>query len=143
MPIPDDDVLCRFVRERDWSYAENRPRPGAFKQPNLSVWHLRRLDEQGVSPAELQIAHLAGSGQAHHTAGDYTRLARQVAQFQGLPFQVQVEWRPEDESVAQPWRQWNYAHIQVEAIEGPSDFLRDFRNELARRCRHQVPPNPP
>lgn len=102
MPVPDDDILCRFVRERDWSYAENRPRPGAFKQASLSVWHLNRLYEQGAALSDLQIGHLAGSGQAHHTAGDYRRLARRVSQFQGLPFQVEVEWRPENANVAEP-----------------------------------------
>ena len=140
MPVPDDDGLCRFIRERDWSYAENRPRPGAFKQPNLLVWHLNRLYEQGAALADLQIEHLSGSGQAHHTAGDYRRLARQVSQFQGLPFQVEVEWRPEDANVAQPWRPWNYAHAQVESTQGPPDFLRDFRNELALNCRALTPP---
>lgn len=141
MPVPDDDRVCRFIRPRDWSRRENRPRPGAFKQPSLSVWHEERLLAQGASLYDLRIEHLVGCGQAYHTAGDYQGLASEAAQEEGIPFQVQIEWRPEDQYVSEPWRAWAYAHIQVEAIEGPDDFLIEFRRLLARRTRFAIPPD--
>ena len=140
MSVPDNDTVCRFVRSRDWNKRDNRPKTGAFKQAGLSVWHQERLRERGVSLRDLQIEHLAGSGQAHHKAGDYRRFADEAAQTAGVPFQVQVEWRPGDEYVAEHWRQWRYAHIQVEATEGPSDFPLEFRRLLAVNARPVVPP---
>ena len=57
------------------------------------------------------------------------------------PFQVQVEWRPEDKYVDEPWRRWRDAHVQVEAIEGPVKFLVEFRRLLALKSRFSVPPD--
>lgn len=141
MPVPQDDILCRFIRPGDWSRRENRPRPGAFKQANLSVWHIEQLRKQGAAPEDLRIEHLRGCGQAHHSAGDYQALAAESSQADGVLFQVQVEWRPEDQYVSEPWRTWADAHIQVEVTEGPPDFLIEFRRLLARRARHSVPPD--
>ena len=49
MPVPEGDTLCRFVRAKDWSRRDNRPKPGAFKQHRLSVWHTSILDQNGVT----------------------------------------------------------------------------------------------
>lgn len=141
MPVPPDDILCRFIRPDDWSSQNGRPRPGAFKQASLSVWHKDRLLERQVSLEDLRIGHLTGCGQAHHTAGDYLQLALTAAQTEGTPFQVQVEWRPEDECVEEPWRRWAYAHVQVEATEGPPKFLKEFRWLLTLHTRVVVPPD--
>ncbi len=141
MPVPSDDILCRFVRPNDWSRILNRPKPGAFKQAELSVWHRDRLRERGVPLEDLRIEHLAGYGQAHHTVGDYLDCAREAEQIEGEPFRVQVEWRPEDEYVAEHWRQWRYAHVQVEVREGPVQFLAEFRRLLAEKTRFKVPPD--
>ena len=135
MAVPHDDLLCRFVRPEDWSTREARPRPGAFKQPRLSVWHCNKLHRRGVQLDELRIEHLGGYGQAHHSAGDYVAYARQSS------LEVQVAWRPDDEYVAEPWRQWNYAHVQVEATSGPEQFSPLYRRLLATSCRHSVPPD--
>ena len=113
-----------------------------IKQERLSVWHRDRLHEHGVVLEDLLIENLAGYGQAHHRAGDYTELARQVSENAGEAFQVQVEWRPEDEYVDPPWRQWRYAHVQVEAIAGPGQFLRRFRKLLTVNSRVVIPPGP-
>ena len=142
MPVPHDDIVCRFIRPQDWSRRDNRPRPGAFKQAGLSVWHQGRLCERNIALTALCILHLTGYGQALHAAGDYLAIARESALDTGLPFQVQVEWRPEDEYVAEPWREWRYAHVQVEATEGPSNFLAEFRDRLAHSTRAAVPPEP-
>ena len=128
-------MLCRFVRPADWSTRDSRPRPGAFKQPALSVWNIDMLDQRGVAIDELRIEHLGACGQAHHAAGDYVTYARQS----GL--NVQVVWRSEDEYVAEPWRQWRHAHVQVEATSGPPQFTAPYRGLLATNCRHSVPPD--
>ena len=141
MPVPPYDILCRFVRPADWSERENRPRPGAFKQAALSVWHTGQLQMMRVDLDELRIEHLSGCGQAHHSALDYQELAAQASQTDGIPFQVQVEWRPNDDCVNEPWRRWAAAHVQVEATVGPVNFLAQFRRLLAAKTRHAVPPD--
>ena len=139
--MPNCDVLCRFIRPRDWSNRENRPRPGAFKQPDLSVWHKDKLEDKDVQLAELRIEHLAGWGQAHYTAGDFLRLAKETSESEGNDFQVIVEWRPDDEFVEEPWRKWRYAHVQVEAVLGPQNFLTEFRRRLSLEARTAIPPD--
>lgn len=135
MSVPSEDMLCRFVRPADWSPRDSRPRPGAFKQPALSVWNVDILDQHGEAINELRIEHLSAHGQAHHTAGDYVTFARRT----GL--NVQVVWRSDDDYVAEPWRRWNYAHVQVEATSGPAQFTPEYRALLATNCRHSVPPD--
>ena len=141
MPVPPYDVLCRFIRPADWSRRDNRPRPGAFKQAALSVWHIGQLRTMHVELDELRIAHLSGCGQAHHNAIDYQELAAQASQTENIPFQVQVKWRPGPQYVSQPWRPWSAAHCQVEATIGPANFLPEYRRLLAAKTRHAVPPD--
>lgn len=141
MPVPEGDTVCRFIRHQDWSKRDKRPRPGAFKQAELSVWHRDRLASKDVRLEDLCIEHLAGCGQAHHTAADYLEFARQAGQREGTSFRVRVEWRPEDRYVEDPWRSWRYAHVQVEAVEGPGNFLVEFRRLLALNSRHSVAPH--
>ena len=89
---------------------------------------------------DLLIENLAGFGQALHRARDYTELAIEVSENSGEPFEVQVEWRPEDEYVELPWRRWRYAHAQVETIVGPGQFTRRFRKLLTANSRLVIPP---
>ena len=139
--MPEHDIVCRFVRPDDWSSRDKRPRPGAFKQPSLSVWHVDRLNQQRVAVEELQIRHLVGSGQAHHEAADYLESARLATAGAEIALVVQVEWRPGPEYVEEDWRPWSYGHVQVEAIEGPPAFTPEFRRWLALHPRAKVPPD--
>ena len=141
MPVPSGDIVCRFISPMHWSARENGPREGAFKQANLSVWHQDRLRRRNAALGDLLIENLAGYGQAHHQAGDYTELAREVSDKSGVPFQVRIEWRPNDECVEPPWRQWRYAHVQVETVVGPDQFLRRFRKLLTVSSRLVIPPD--
>ena len=142
MPLPNDDILCRFIRDNDWSARDNRPKTGAFKYKNreLSVWHKERLESEGVDLKQLRLAELSGSGQALHSVEQYFE-ARQVAEENGDGFEMQVEFRPEDEYVSEAWRQWRYAHAQVEIVEGPEKFPLVFRAYLARRYHSVIPPD--
>lgn len=143
MPVPESDMICRFIRNSKsyWSMTENRPKAKAFLENSLSLWHLDRLLEHNVSVADLRLGELADSGQAHHTAGDYLQFAREVEKQTGEPFEVEVEWRPEDEYVAESWRQWRYAHVQVEIAKGPPKFPPLFRRLLAIHARNTTPPD--
>lgn len=141
MSVPEDDILCRFVREKDWSAKENRPRPSAFRETGLSLWHVGRLLEHNVQVEDLRLKHLEGVGQAHHTAGQYIKFALEVAQETNKPFPVSVEWRPEDEHVTEPWRKWRYAHVQVEVADESKNFDTLFRQKLAQNARKLVPPD--
>ena len=138
MPVPNDDVVCRFIKpsRNTWSREENRPKQQAFKQKCLSVWHQGQLRARGISLEDLLIEDFTGYGQAHHKAGDYLKFARQVSRDE--PFEVLVEWRTNE--VTGPWRRWNYAHVQVEATKGPPTFPREFRRLLALNARSVVSP---
>ena len=140
MPVPPDDIVCRFINPHrsSWNNNLNVPTQRAFKQVGLSVWHQERLRQQNAEFEDLLIENLAGYGQAHHRVGDYSALALQVAQEEAVPCQVQVEWRPD--AVTEPWRQWRNAHVQVEATEGPPDFPLEFRRLLAASARVVIPP---
>ena len=105
------------------------------------MWHLESLQSHGVRVEDLRVEHLAGAGQAHHRVSDYIELARRASEVEGIPFSVRVEWRREDEFVSEPWRLWGYAHVQVESVEGPEQFLGEFRRILAQNSRNVVPPD--
>ena len=141
MPVPDADLLCRFIRPGDWSRGTGRPRPGAFKdRSGLSLWHLGLLEQHSASPEDLLIESLTGCGQAHHTAGDYRQYAAEAAQLAGRPLQIAVEWRTEHSFVAEPWLPWRYAHIQVEVSLGDDEVQIRFRRLLAINARFVIPP---
>lgn len=140
MSVPDAVVLCRFIRpHRDhWSVRDQRLKPGAFKdnRGGLSVWDVALLEQHSASIADLLIDALSGYGQAHHTAGDYRQFADDAAADAGYPMQAAVERRTGGEFVAEPWREWSYAHIQVETsasgdTEREKDALSEFRRLLA------------
>ena len=138
MPVPPDDMLCRFISPDKWNHKLNLPIQRAFKQVDLSVWHRDQLLQRKIQIEDLLIENLVGCGQAHHTVDDYLKFAHTVTQDEGIQCQVLVEWRP-DEAGA-PWWGWRYAHVQVEAMEGPGDFPLEFRRLLAANSRHRIPP---
>ena len=138
MPVPPDDRLCRFIRPDKWNDKLNLPTQRAFKQVGLSVWNRGQLLQRNIQLEDLLVGNLIGCGQAHHTAGDYLRFALEVTQDEGIPCQVRVEWHPDE--VPEPWWKWRYAHVQVEATEGPNDFPLEFRRLLAANSRHKIPP---
>lgn len=143
MPVPPDDIICRFInpdpKSRTWNSNLNEPTQRAFKQVGLSVWHQERLHQQKVALEALLIENLTGYGQAHHQVKDYFHLALEVARDENVRCQVEVEWRPDE--VTEHWWQWRYAHVQVEATEGPPDFPLEFRRRLAANARVVIPPN--
>ena len=147
MPVPVDDNVCRFIRKKDWSTELDKPKAKAFKQNAMSVWHEGRLEAQEATLDNLQIGELAGSGQLSLTVGDYLDIASRVSSRIGETFQIQVEWRPEDEYVAEAWRQWRDAHAQVETTEEtppPKLFPSAFRELLiiqAQRKQAIIPPD--
>lgn len=141
MSVPPEDILCRFIRPKLWSEKEQRPKFAAFKQENMSVWNKNKLLENDVQLEELKIGSLAKAGQAHFTAQDFIDLSVRVSQQKKYPFEVRVKWRPE--CTVDIFKEWDYAHVQVEAIKGSSMFPSEFREELSKNCRHKIPPDPP
>ena len=151
MPIPHEDMLCRFIpgHRKSWSKTQSRPRPSVFKENRgLSVWHIESLALRGVKPSELRIGGLEGHGQARHTVGDYLEAARQAAQRFGVALNTIVEWRTGDEYVKPDWRRWAYAHVQVEHSPEPGDDTEKiqsalvlFRQTLSKNARHIVAPD--
>lgn len=147
MPVPQEDIVCRFIRYDKWSKRENRPRPGAFKQPDLSVWHPERLRNKGVRLEDLQFDSLEGSGQALITVAEIFEAAQTAEQKKDGKLHVEVEWRPE--TVDEARQQWSYAHAQVETQtegEPPSEeggLMSAFRMELCKTAQCVSHPKPP
>ena len=89
---------------------------GSLKLKDMSVWHEGTLADQGATLNDLKFDSLEGSGQFILTVQDYLDIANVVSSRINKQFQIQVEWRPEDKFVPEPWRQWRDAHAQVEAL---------------------------
>lgn len=149
MLVPDDVIICRLIRpDRDyWSVREQRPKASVFKdnRGGLSVWDVALLEQHSASIADLLIDDLSGYGQSHHTAGDYRQFADDAAADAGYSLQVAVERRTGDEFVVESWREWSYAHIQVETsassdTEREKAALSEFRRLLAFNVRFVIPP---
>ena len=138
MPVPLEDIVCRFIDPDKWTKRDKRPNQRAFKQAGLSVWNQNKLHKCGASLEDLLIGRLRGWGQAHHSVEDYLTLAQSVEQEEGIPCKVRVEWRPCETPSA--WWEWRYAHVQVEVTEGESDLHLEYRRRLAANSRHVVPP---
>lgn len=144
MAIYDDDVLCRFIRPRKeyWSPQEHRPKAPLFKQPALSLWHEGRVAAKQSTLCDLQIEGLAGTGQAHHTAGDYRRFAEQAGEGEqeGLDLALCIQWEPAH--VHPPWQRWQDAHVEVTTSNtmDAKSALREFRRLLALNARVVIPP---
>lgn len=131
--VPADDAVCRFVRKEDWSSKFHRPKQKAFNQDNPSVWHCGRIQESGYSLEDLQIEHLESSGQMRHNVRDYLLAADEVEKETGQECDLQVVWRPDDCYVSGPWRRWNYAHAQVEMLDGRQKLPPALRWKLCVR----------
>ena len=145
MAVPKEDIVCRFIRRGEWSKRENRPRPGAFKQVGLSVWHRERLQSTGATLKDLQFNSLEGSGTALLTVNQFVEAAETAEQVRAGKLIVDVEWCPE--TVDEARRQWKYAHAEVETRlsgEPPKDtggLMSAFRMELCLMAECTAPPD--
>ena len=143
MQVPEADVVCRFLRpKRDWSEEERRPKPGAFKDPALSVWHPVCLQAAGDRLEDLQFASLERTGQAHYSVGDICQTAREVVR-EAEPSEtgrldVAVEWSPD--TVFEAWKRWAYAHIEVRTDTDCKALWACFRRALCFRAQDTIPP---
>ena len=143
MLVPEEDIVCRFVRSKDWSIDQRRPKPAAFKQVDFSVWHPARLEAQGARLEQLQFGTLARTGQAHYTVGDFCRLASEVeaeAERSGETgkLDLMVEWSPD--TVLEAWKRWADAHIEVRTEMDCKTLLVRFRRALCFSARMVIPP---
>ena len=145
MPVPREDVVCRFIREGDWSKAEERPKASGFKQNGLSLWHLERLRSCNAQLEDLQFDSLEGSGQALLTVDQIFDAARMAGQKTTGTLHIAVEWRPE--TVEEAWNQWREAHIEVEATpedeptETQGGLMSAFRMGLCTMAECIAPPD--
>lgn len=136
MVLLPSDILCRFIRTKDWSTNFKRPTPQAFKQAGLSVWHKGWLDQRSVSLESLRIDSLEGAGQAHHAVEDYHRLADQLA--------LQVEIKHTPENVLPQLKRWKDAHYDVYPGDIPTVGMvlpQKLRNLLTVNAKVLIPPD--
>ena len=143
MPVPDNHIVCRFIKrsKSHWSTEKQRPKPKAFHGNIFSVWDRDALASMGSTLADLQFDNLKRTGQAQHFTVDYYRYADEVAREQNVGFAVQVEYRTGDDDVGELWYHWRDAHAQVEVIEQPPTFPYDFRHKLAKGCYIAIAPD--
>jgi hypothetical protein len=117
----------------------------ALKPKDISVWHEGTLIAQKATLENLKFDSFKGAGQFTLTVQEYLDIAQGVASKLKRPFEVQVEWRPEDQYVPEPWRPWREAHAQVEMIEEEwRAFPEEFRSLViiaAKRKGTVTPPN--
>lgn len=141
MTIQTDDLVCRFIRphKRYWDREAQRPKQRAFfDRSGLSIWNGNQLANEGASFDDLRIESLAGYGQAHHTIGDYFRLAQDAADKKSATFSISITWRPD--TVDSSWCQWKLAHMEVDI---PSDLRGAdllLRQQLALNTRLAIAP---
>ena len=146
MAVPKEDIVCRFIRPGEWSKRENRPRPGAFKQVGLSVWHRERIQSMGATLEDLQFGSLEGSGTALLTVSQIFEAAETAERKRSGKLRVDVEWNPE--TVDKAWRQWKDAHAEVEtcpsgeSLEHAGGLMSAFRMELCLKAKCDPPPDP-
>ena len=117
MLVPSTHILCRFIRESEWSTETKMTKAKALKPKDMSVWHEGTLIAQKATLENLKFDSFKGAGQFTLTVQEYLDIAHGAASKLKRPFEVQVEWRPEDQYVPEPWRPWREAHAQVEMIE--------------------------
>ena len=118
MPVPPNDIVCKFVRKQDWSVELGQPKQQLFKGIDSSVWHQNRLEDMDATLADLQFGEFEGSGQLHLTVQEYLDIASKVASEIADPFGITVEWRSEDQYVVESWSKWREAHAQIEIAKG-------------------------
>ena len=141
MTIHTDDVVCRFIRpdKTYWHKEAKRPKQRAFHDKSgLSIWHHNELAKTGASFDDLLIESLAGYGQAHHTIGEYYRLAQDAAQKKSTNFSIHIDWRPD--TVDPPWWQWRRAHMEVDIPPDPRGANTLLRQKLALNTVYATAP---
>lgn len=145
MRVPDEDIVCRFVRAKDWSVGEDRPKPSAFKQVDLSL-HEGRVQGRGDDLSDLQFDSLSGTGRAYFRAGDFRRFAQKIeecaeSELANAALSVEAVWRPD--TVPDAWRRWADAHAELAAPETNSKTpMTRLRRMLCMNTRRkQAPPD--
>lgn len=148
--VPSDAMLCRFIRDGEWSETEKRPKTDLFTEPAWSVWHADMLAHHSVDLDQLRIGALAGSGKLLLTAGDYRRFAANAERERGgVRLPLRIAWRTGDDHVREAWKQWAYAHVEIDItvpINGTVRavlvlFRRFLTVEAKERARRLVPPD--
>ena len=118
------------------------------KIAGLSVWDVNLLEDQDVAIADLCIGPLTGHGQVHHSAKTYLELAHKAELAHGVRMIIAIERRTEEQYVMESWRQWAYAHVQVEYAGDPmaSTAAQEsvcvyFRQQLTMNADLIIPPD--
>ena len=144
--VPPDAMLCRFIRETDWSESKGRPKADLFKQPAWSVWDVSLLTRNQTSNNELRLGEFESAGQLYFTAGDYLKFAQEAVQLRGPGLSLQIIRRPDDTHVPDLWRRWAYAHVEVDTTATPKKsvltlFRRILTVEATKRARKMIAPD--
>lgn len=145
--VPPDALLCRFIRETDWSEPTGRPKADLFKRPAWSVWDVGLLSQQQVSNIDLRLGDLEGAGQLYYTANDYLEFAEEAVRMKGPGLSLRIVRRTDNTNVDERWQRWAYAHVEVDTTDGPParDPLTQFRRiltvESVNRAKKMVPPD--
>jgi hypothetical protein len=138
MPLPGDHIVARFIRSKDWSREEHRPKHTAFKQQDLSLWSKSKLNKRGDSLDDVHSAGFQGTGIAFFSVDACHQLAEDAATKVGQPLQITVEWQPN--GLPPHLVQWAYAHAEVRWVQSSEATIRTFRQLLALNYACLTPP---
>ena len=147
MSVPLDHLLCRFIQgsSSHWNDNDGIPRVGAFKdkrEPSISVWNANLLAEKKVRIEQLLKDALKDYGRVYLTVQDCFDAALEAENVLSEPFGIIVVPRTEDDYVAKGWREWAYAHVQIEysGDKRLNHVVQEFRRCLVRRVKDPIPP---
>lgn len=131
MPVPANDILCRFLDPAKWFHDDDRPAASAFRasKRKLSMWHRDRIVTNGSVLKDLCIDSLDGFGEGLLKTEDILDAATHCLSPVFTPNAV---WSPDD--VEPLWGAWRNAHANIESERGPVNFPDDFRLLLAQTC---------
>lgn len=112
------------------------PRSIAFKQLNLSIWHIDTLSGLGGTLEQLQFGSLQGSGRAEFKIADIQEAAKKATQKQAPSGKLTAKPYFSPNTVDADRLQWKDAHmevdvsVQAETKEQQSKLNSEFRMAL-------------
>ena len=139
MEVPNDYLMCRFIRPGEWDFESGEPFPAAFRASDnqLSLYHIETVVTLGSDMSELCFGSLSGAGEAHLRASDFPAAASENSNLAHL--NPKVVWRPD--KVEPKWSKWEEAHAQVETSAGDDHFPHSYRVALVLKADPIRPPS--
>ena len=139
MGVPDDHILCRFVRSKEWSTNTNGPLNGAFKgirnkktlKAEITNWDKSLMAQRGANIESLRTGNLENHPHTVYLKpSDYKNAAEEAEREKQEPCRISIQYTPH--SVAPEQTPWAYAHLDV-IEQNTEKTVAQFRENLRNR----------